>query len=102
MEIVQAIGIFAIFAVCVVLMMMRKLPTILALPIMAVGIALVAGIPFISADAETFTVTKDVLEAGSMRMSTAIAGLFFGGIFGKVLTKVGVTYWHRLPALSPQ
>lgn len=91
MEIVQAIGIFAIFAVCVVLMMMRKLPTILALPIMAVGIALVAGIPFISADAETFTVTKDVLEAGSMRMSTAIAGLFFGGIFGKVLTKVGVT-----------
>ena len=91
MEIVQAIGIFAIFAVCVVLMMMRKLPTILALPIMAVGIALVAGIPFISSDAEAFTVAKDVLESGSMRMSTAIAGLFFGGIFGKVLTKVGVT-----------
>ncbi len=41
----QAIGILAIFAVCVVLMMARKLPTILALPIMAVGIALVAGIP---------------------------------------------------------
>ena len=91
MEIVQAIGIFAIFAVCVVLMMMRKLPTILALPIMAVGIALVAGIPFISSDAEAFTVAKNVLEAGSMRMSTAIAGLFFGGIFGKVLTKIGVT-----------
>lgn len=92
MEIVQAIGIFAIFAVCVVLMMMRKLPTILALPIMAVGIALVAGIPFISSDAEAFTVAKDVLESGSMRMSTAIAGLFFGGIFGKVLTKIGVTH----------
>lgn len=92
MEIVQAIGIFLVFAVCVVLMMARKLPTILALPIMAIGIALVAGIPFISSDADTFTVAKDVLEGGAMRMSTAIAGLMFGGWFGKILTKVGVTH----------
>ena len=92
MATVQALGIFLIFAVCVVLMMARKLPTILALPIMAVGIALVAGIPFISSDAEQFTIAKDVLEGGAMRMSTAIAGLIFGGWFGKVLTKVGVTH----------
>ncbi len=92
LQIFQAIGIFAIFAACVALMMARKLPTILALPVMAVGIALVAGIPFISSDAEQFTVAKDVLEAGAMRMSTAIAGLIFGGFFGKVLTKVGVTH----------
>ena len=91
MEIVQAIGIFAIFAVCVVLMMMRKLPTILALPHHGGRHRPGGGIPFISSDAEAFTVAKDVLESGSMRMSTAIAGLFFGGIFGKVLTKVGVT-----------
>ncbi len=91
MAIAQAIGIFVIFAACVVLMMTRKLPTILALPIMAIGIALVAGIPFISTDKEVFTVAKDVLEAGAMRMSTAIAGLIFGGWFGKILTKVGVT-----------
>lgn len=89
---VQALGIFLIFAVCVALMMARKLPTILALPIMAVGIALVAGIPFLSSDAAQFTVAKDVLEGGAMRMSTAIAGLIFGGWFGKVLTKVGVTH----------
>lgn len=87
----QSIGIFVVFAVCVVLMMTRKLPTILALPLMAIAIALVAGIPFLSSDAERFTVAKDVLEGGAMRMSTAIAGLFFGGWFGKILTKVGVT-----------
>jgi len=92
MATVQALGIFLIFAVCVVLMMARKLPTILALPIMAVGIALVAGIPFLSSDASQFTIAKDVLEGGAMRMSTAIAGLIFGGWFGKVLTKVGVTH----------
>jgi hypothetical protein len=87
----QALIIFLIFAACVALMMTRKLPTILALPIMAVAIAFVAGIPFVSSDPEKFTVAKNVLEAGAMRMSTAIAGLIFGGWFGKVLTKVGIT-----------
>lgn len=91
MTTLQAIGILLIFAACVALMMTRKLPTILALPIMAVGISIVAGIPFISSDAEKFTIAKNVLEAGSMRMSTAIAGLIFGGWFGKILTKVGIT-----------
>lgn len=90
MATLQAIGILAIFVVCVILMMMRKLPTILALPIMAIGIALVAGIPFISGDAEKFTIAKDILQDGSMRMSTAITGVIFGGWFGKILTKSGI------------
>ncbi len=85
----QAILIFAVFAVCVALMMTRKLPTILALPIMAVAIALIAGIPF--AGSADFTIAKNILEGGSMRMSTAIAGLLFGAWFGKLLTKVGIT-----------
>lgn len=86
---IQIIGILGLFAVMVALMMTRKIPTILALPIMAVGIALIAGIPFMGGE---FSIAKDVLEAGAMRMSTAIAGLFFGGFFGKVLSRVGVTH----------
>ena len=85
---IQVIGILGLFVLMVVLMMTRKLPTILALPIMAVGIALIAGIPFMGGE---FSIAKDVLEAGAMRMSTAIAGLFFGGFFGKVLSRVGIT-----------
>lgn len=92
MEVVQSIGILIIFVVCVVLMMLRKLPTILALPIMAIGIVLVAGVPFLSSDAKQFTIVKDVLDGGAMRMSTAIAGLIFGGWYGKILAKVGVTH----------
>lgn len=84
----QIIGILGLFALMVALMMTRKLPTLLALPIMAVGIAFIAGIPFKGGE---FSITADVVEAGAMRMSTAIAGLFFGGFFGKVLSKVGVT-----------
>ncbi|MDK2966217.1 transporter [Lacrimispora sp.] len=84
----QIIGILGLFLIMVILMMTRKLPTILALPILAIGIAIIAGIRFTGGE---FSITKDVIEAGSMRMSTAIGGLFFGGIFGKVLSKVGVT-----------
>ncbi|WP_461207359.1 citrate transporter [Clostridium sp. DL1XJH146] len=91
MNTLQIIGILAIFLVLVVLMMTRKIPTILALPIMAIGIAIVAGIPFTSSDSETYTIANDILQGGAMRMSTAIAGLIFGGWFGKMLTKIGVT-----------
>jgi Mg2+/citrate symporter len=84
----QIIGILGLFAILVVLMMTRKLPTILALPIMAIGIALIAGIPFQGGESNIVT---NVIDQGSMRMSTAIAGLFFGGFFGKVLSKVGIT-----------
>ncbi|WP_086350762.1 citrate transporter [Candidatus Enterococcus clewellii] len=91
MATVQLIGILVVFLGMVGLMMTRKVPTILALPIMAIAISLIAGIPFMSNDPEQFTLVKDVLEAGSMRMSTAISGLIFGSLFGQVLSKVGIT-----------
>ncbi|MFV0254771.1 MAG: Na+/H+ antiporter NhaC family protein [Erysipelotrichaceae bacterium] len=91
METLQLVLILLVFLASVGLMMTKKLPTILALPIMAVLIALIAGIPFMSSDAEAFTVADDVLQGGAMRMSTAIAGLIFGAWFGKVLSKVGIT-----------
>lgn len=91
MQIFQAIMILVIFAVSVVLMMTRKLPTILALPLMAIAIAAAAGIPFMQAGAE-FTIATDILEGGAMRMSGGMAGMFFGAWFGKLLTKVGITH----------
>jgi len=91
METLQLVLILLTFVVMVGLMMARKLPTILALPVMAILIAVIAGIPLMSDNPETFSVSANVLEAGAMRMSTAIAGLVFGSWFGKVLSKVGVT-----------
>lgn len=91
METIQLIGILLVFFIMVGLMMTRKVPTIIALPVMAIAISFIAGVTFMSSDPEKFTIVKDVLEAGSMRMSTAISGLIFGAIFGKVLSKVGIT-----------
>lgn len=91
METIQLIGILLVFFIMVGLMMTRKVPIIIALPVMAIAISFIAGVTFMSSDPEKFTIVKDVLEAGSMRMSTAISGLVFGAIFGKVLSKVGIT-----------
>lgn len=87
----QAIGILIVFLVFVGLMMTRKLPTILALPLMAILFAVIAGVPWMSSDPETPTIAKTVLSAGSMRLSGAIAGLVFGAWFGQILNKVGIT-----------
>ncbi|MEC0093202.1 citrate transporter [Paenibacillus macquariensis] len=88
---VQAIGILVIFLVFIGLMMTRKLPTILALPAMAILFAVIAGVPWMSNDPEATTIAKTILSAGSMRLSGAIAGLVFGAWFGQILNKVGIT-----------
>lgn len=88
---VQAIGILLVFLVFVGLMMTRKLPTILALPLMAILFAVIAGVPWMSNDPETTTIAKTILSSGSMRLSGAIAGLVFGAWFGQILNKVGIT-----------
>ncbi|MGZ9585694.1 citrate transporter [Paenibacillus marinisediminis] len=87
----QAIGILLVFLVFVGLMMTRKLPTILALPCMAILFALIAGVPLLSSDPETATIAKTILAGGSMKLSGAIAGLIFGAWFGQILNKVGIT-----------
>ena len=72
MQTFQAILILLIFIVSVILMMTRKLPTILALPLLAIAIAAVAGVPFISSVAD-FTIAQNILEAGTMRMASGIS-----------------------------
>ncbi|WMT41953.1 citrate transporter [Paenibacillus sp. D2_2] len=87
----QAIGILLVFLVFVGLMMTRKLPTILALPLMAIVFAIIAGVPLLSSDPDTVSIAKTILAGGSMKLSGAIAGLIFGAWFGQILNKVGIT-----------
>ncbi len=90
MQTLQAFGILVIFLAGVILMMTRKLPTILALPLMAILIAAVSGVPFYTTDAKTFSIAQDILQGGALKMSSAITGVIFGGWFGKVLMKSGI------------
>ena len=91
MATLQVILIFAIFIAGVVLMMTKKLPAILALPLMGLLIAAVAGVPFVSADAETRSITDFVLSKGAVKLAGTISVTIFGAIFAKAIQKEGIS-----------
>lgn len=72
-------------------MMTKKLPAILALPIMGILIAAVAGVPFVSSDAETQTIAGYVISSGASRLAGTIIVTIFGAIFAKVIQKEGIS-----------
>lgn len=79
----EAIGILLVFAVFGVLMMTESIPTFVALGAMAIGIALVGGL-------SPETILTDVVADGSMRLSGAIAAVFFGAALGSLVEKTGI------------
>ena len=72
---------FALFAA---LMVVRVLPTLLALPLMAGWIAFVCNVPF-------FEWLNEILLKGSFKLSMPIALVVFGSMFAKVIQKTGVS-----------
>ena len=91
MLIAQALGILVVFLGLIALMIARKIPTMLALPIMAIAFAIISGVPFMSSNAEDVTIFTSIIQQGSMRMSDAVASLLFGAMFAQVLNKTGIT-----------
>lgn len=89
--IAQAIGILAVFLGLIALMITRKIPTMLALPIMAIAFGIIAGVPFMSSSADDATIFTTIIQKGSMKMSDAMASMLFGAMFAQMLNKTGIT-----------
>lgn len=80
------------FLIIAVLMMLRKIPTLLALPLMAVVICVIAGVPAIGVeDGKQIGWLQTVVEAGTVRMGAAIMAVIFGAWLGQLMNKSGVT-----------
>lgn len=81
------------FVIIAALMMTKKIPTLLALPLMAVVICLIAGVPAVGQDADGVEIgwLSSVLEAGTVRMGSAIMAVIFGAWLGQLMNKTGVT-----------
>lgn len=88
---VQVGLILAVFIAGVALMMTKKMTAILALPLMGILIAAVAGVPFISADAETKSISAFVIAQGATKLAGTIMVTIFGAIFAKVIQKEGIS-----------
>lgn len=90
---VRAIFIIVFFLIISALMMTRKLPTFIALIVMGIGIALIAGVPLVGTDADgnNIGLFASVIEAGSVKMASAMAAIIFGGWYGRMVTQTGVS-----------
>jgi H+/gluconate symporter-like permease len=86
--------IIAIFLVICVLMYLRKLSALFALPLMAFLIALVSGIPFGNVTAADGTVQPGILTLlfvnGPVRLAANIMMLVFGAILAQFIKNTGI------------
>lgn len=80
-------SIVIIFLVLAAMMFTQKMPTLIALPLMAVLIGLVAKMPLAGAN----SILATVIDAGSMRLATTIAAVIFGAWMGQVLNQTGIS-----------
>jgi hypothetical protein len=90
---VQGILILVVFVAIAALMMTKKIPTLLALPLMAVLICVIAGVPMVGTDADGKEIgwLTSVFEAGTVKMGAAIMAVIFGAWLGQLMNKTGVT-----------
>ena len=79
----SAFLILLIFTVFAVLMFTRKVPALLAVPLMAVLIAAVVGTPFSA-------VLNDIISAGSVKLAAAYVAVFAGAMLGRVMMQTGI------------
>ena len=89
----QGTLIIVAFVIIAALLMTKKIPTLLALPLMAVVICVIAGVPAVGTNADGAAIgwLQTVVEAGTVRMGAAIMAVIFGAWLGELMNKSGVT-----------
>lgn len=83
----QGIVIVLIFVVLAGLMMAKKIPAVLALPIMAVGIAIAAGLPLRGPEG----ILDFVISDGSLKLAGTYVPILFACWLSQILYRSGVT-----------
>jgi hypothetical protein len=90
---VQGTLIIVVFFILALLMIARKIPTFLAMILLAIITCVIARVPMAGTNEKGAAIgwLQTILEAGSVRMSSAIAAVIFGSWLGQLLNRTGVT-----------
>ncbi len=80
---ITAIFILIIFVVIAVLIALEQVPTVVALPVMAVIMAIVAGMPLKD-------ILSEVIEKGAFSLHEAYVAVMIGSILAQTITKTGI------------
>lgn len=88
----QAVLMILFFLVIAVLMFTRKLPSLIALPILAIGISIIAGVPLkgVNADGQDIGLITNIIEKGAVRLAPAFTAVIFGAWLGVVMDQTGI------------
>ena len=78
-----ALGLLLIFIIFAGLMFMRKIPALLALPSMAILIALLAQLPIPE-------ILNHIIAQGSLKLTSVYVSVFMGAMMGRVLIQTGI------------
>ncbi|WP_029688994.1 C4-dicarboxylate ABC transporter [Thermoanaerobacter sp. A7A] len=90
----QAVLILVLFLAIAVLMITRKLPTLIALPILAIGIAVIAGVPLKMVDPKTKVdngLLAYVIDGGAIKLAAAYVAVMFGAWLGQIMNQTGIS-----------
>jgi len=77
-----ALALLGIFGIMAVLMYLNRLPAIVALPLMAIAIAIVARVPWADLAA--------IISDGALRLHKAYATAILGAVLAEIVSKTGV------------
>ena len=90
---VQGTLIIVAFFILALLMMARKIPTFLAMILLAIITCIIARVPMVGTNEKGAPIgwLQTILEAGSVRMASAITAIVFGSWLGQLLNRTGVT-----------
>jgi hypothetical protein len=84
--------ILSLFLVIAVLMITRKLPTLIALPILAVGVAVIADVPWVDIGSEKdMGILNYVIQGGATRLATAYCAVILGAWLGQFMNQIGIS-----------
>jgi len=89
----QGILILLFMLVIMGLMVSRKMPTVLALFVLVVGICIIGGVPAVAVDADGNAVgfMQAVMQAGALKLGDAIMVAIFAGWLGMVMEKTRIS-----------
>ena len=90
---VQGILILLFMLIIMGLMVTRKMPTVLALFVLVVGICLIGGVPAVAKDADGNAIgfLQTVIQAGAVKLGDAIMVAIFAGWLGMVMEKTRIS-----------
>lgn len=93
MVMVASIFILVLFLVVALLMVTRKLPTILALPLLAIGVAAIAGVSLISVgkDGTDMGILSYVVQGGATKLGVAYCAVILGAWLGQFMNQTGIS-----------